>query len=1657
VAGPLTIRKSTPDKAPPPRGRVDDPADDDKKMLAAAVRRVFNVKPEDEKNEPLTAGTMAVARAVDWALKNGPIEVQRGLDDMFNEAATKEFKDANYSRGGRKAVQGLGVTAGIAAAPYLASAAVAAPLATAVDIGVGTAAGVGTHKIVEPTARMLGANEDQAGLAADIASFGVGIPASVYGTPRVLSAVERAAARLRPTAGTPPPPPPGAPPGGRAPLQVTFQPTNGAASPRPQTPPVVPAGPLAGGGARVSSAPGMSPAQMRAAAALPTTRAQRRAGRWLDDLIVAAPPTKKLNWDKELAENALPHIEAHATGDLTTGADTFDVAIDSADNAVRFMHGRSEQLIDATPNARLRTDPLAVATARLQQQEDVTFLRKGIDSLLERYPILRTPEQLTLKRADRIRWELSQKNRSALRENSWDRGNLRATNAEFAADEQAMIALREGVYGGLEDAGIPGVAAMRKAEGNVIEFRDVLGQYAHQGAKKVPGSGLPRGAHDAILAAPVAPYRVRRAAAGAADILAGKKKRNDLLAQVFRRRAATPGPRPSYPSLPAQPVLPTAAGPAPAVAVPRGGGGLPPSAALGPRVPGVGRPAPQVQAAGPMVPGLGRPAPAPPPPPRPNPMVPGLGVPAPAPGPMVPGLGRPAPQPQPPAAAAPASPAAPEPNVPGLGRPSPATVQRPPRPIGAQAGSRWVGSPLDAEARRMGVWLNEEQLALADALMRRYQRDPQQAILTVIQKAPQLATAPPVQRQLPAPQAPQAPQPPGRVFTPRPPPGSTPGPDPSGGGAVPAAVAARDEFGRPIQYSGDPNAVDTTIVPPGGQRQLPAPPRTLVTPPPPAPPRQPARPGVTRAAVVARDRNGNPIQFSSDPNAVDVPVTAPQPIPGQRQLEPPPRVLVTPPPPVPADRSGGGAVRAGVVERGPNGEVIQYSGDPNAPAGPAPPANTAAAFGLEQPPARVTAWIQLKRAELLAKERSIDVLKALEIVKQAWPETAAVQAAPPEGSNVPRLMERGVEGQPAEPPPVAGDMVGAATSPERERLIQLATQEGFEGAEGVVAELTDEQVAKALADYDRRVAQEALDSPAADDLVEQPEGKKKDLIPAADRLKEPPRKASRDLDSTSLQAHLHDQGVTLSLRQVERVQTMLRAGSDLHDAVAAVREGVDGVTGDYLLSGAVDDPVAMGDSRPEGLELRPGTIRRAKDESPRSLDNRRRRAVREAFNARYVDHYDNLFKIVRAHAKQVDPDVDVGELQAAFDERVSVYEDQVGAYLESGENPFLLLKRIAEMGGIRLNPKGRGAGEVDWASEGLKFGRVAGVEGVFRKSGRDIEEIATWLMRDAPVEGHSPFANITGPDDLIEVIGRLQHNPPKYESGVLPGSDKLGDLGVSLDRPWWRSDSGKPASRYADDLPPHSDDLPPHGDADMPPGDDRELTLSDLLEDRVEAPPDEGGAGYDIVDGWVVDAEGNRLFHQDGPDWNKRGRAAPRPDEEPKLPVDEPPDDDPKVDILDSGEEQPRLPGAGNVRDKDVETPKIDLPFSLDGGVSERPEGTTQDLFGNRPAEPEPIPLTPATVGKPDVQGNKATKDYVANVSSKLNTIARDIRALGQRGAVSEAAARELDAEHDAIAFTEVGSLDEAKALLQRTRELRWKLDAANKASPKAKPPRTKN
>lgn len=285
----------------------------------------------------------------------------------------------------------------------------------------------------------------------------------------------------------------------------------------------------------------------------------------------------------------------------------------------------------------------------------------------------------------------------------------------------------------------------------------------------------------------------------------------------------------------------------------------------------------------------------------------------------------------------------------------------------------------------------------------------------------------------------------------------------------------------------------------------------------------------------------------------------------------------------------------------------------------------------------------------------------------------------------------------------------------------------------------------------------------------------------------------------------------------------------------------------------------------------------------------RERESRAQFDERRTKHYQSLYKYVLGAAKKLDPTVNKRALRAEFDQRLARFEDLQQLYRESGNNPKDLLRAIAGLGGIH-DPAYRG--EIGDISDGTKFGSLHGHK-VFRAktvkdnrgvptSGLSLDLMATTLKQDPR------FAWIDGPNTLIDALDEISRSSPDEAHLVLPGAGELySDLGIDPSTTWWdqswRNVDLMDASTISDS---ERDILEPQGPVDTSFNID-EFSQS-LFDDLQEPDP----ANVTMTE----------------------------------TPT--------QADRLDTGELQPRLPGAGDVRDQNVATPQLEAPFSLTSEIA---------------------------------------------------------------------------------------------------------------------------
>lgn len=310
--------------------------------------------------------------------------------------------------------------------------------------------------------------------------------------------------------------------------------------------------------------------------------------------------------------------------------------------------------------------------------------------------------------------------------------------------------------------------------------------------------------------------------------------------------------------------------------------------------------------------------------------------------------------------------------------------------------------------------------------------------------------------------------------------------------------------------------------------------------------------------------------------------------------------------------------------------------------------------------------------------------------------------------------------------------------------------------------------------------------------------------------------------------------------------------------------------------------------------------------------------------ARAEAHFAAVFEFVFANARQLDPTVNKKQVRAEFDWRLDRYRDLQQLAAESASNPRVLLRAIAERGGLFEKESGN-AGELRDLKSGTKFGALAGVAGVFRKretdsrgvptKGLDFDLMLTSLQQDPQ------FAYLENTNMLIDAIDEAARHPIADEH-VYAGTDELeSDLGIDVRVPWW-SDSWQPANML---------------DAQTIDTGER-----DILE------PD--GA---VDTSFNTDEFSQSLFDD---------LEEPGPTE--KL----------VADTLDTGEQQARLPGdVGTVRDQNVATPEFAAPFALTSEVA-RPRAGTPAAAGPS----ETYLAAKATADQASAVFAEATKQYRA-------------------------------------------------------------------------------
>jgi len=283
------------------------------------------------------------------------------------------------------------------------------------------------------------------------------------------------------------------------------------------------------------------------------------------------------------------------------------------------------------------------------------------------------------------------------------------------------------------------------------------------------------------------------------------------------------------------------------------------------------------------------------------------------------------------------------------------------------------------------------------------------------------------------------------------------------------------------------------------------------------------------------------------------------------------------------------------------------------------------------------------------------------------------------------------------------------------------------------------------------------------------------------------------------------------------------------------------------------EPVPPGGRQPDipGVPA-PGSVPRStprRGETPAQRLTRRQR------------HYSGLTRSILKAARAVDPVANLPAIRNELTFRIQAFEDRQGAYLESGHDPLDLVRSIAERGGLNTEDP-TWPGEINWVRQGLRFGAVAGVNGVFTRGGQTADLMITSLQQDAR------FQWVTDVSVLVDAIDNAVRHPVETEVDRFPGTEDLQeDLGIDPSTAWWTeswsgaTEAPAPALELDEDLVGDAIDLE-GGDLSFNPADleggpfeelnqgPRTMTLEEILGHELPE-------GFQIVEGAApIEVEG---------------------------------------------------------------------------------------------------------------------------------------------------------------------------------------------------------
>lgn len=206
-----------------------------------------------------------------------------------------------------------------------------------------------------------------------------------------------------------------------------------------------------------------------------------------EDFKTAAPPSKAAPYDDNDYEIVRRTAEENHKADKLAGGEGIsgiETARDIVEDGRHAIEAKRSGAVQKFADKPITTNVFEDVANELAEKDKTTpgFRDEGMKVLDEH-----NFKDLTNKEADAIRKTLVAKNR-LMEKNPWDAASLRESNPEYAARETVIDSLRKGIYGSLQEAGVPEAYDWARDEAAHIRVRKALDRQIFNAEKTVRGS-----------------------------------------------------------------------------------------------------------------------------------------------------------------------------------------------------------------------------------------------------------------------------------------------------------------------------------------------------------------------------------------------------------------------------------------------------------------------------------------------------------------------------------------------------------------------------------------------------------------------------------------------------------------------------------------------------------------------------------------------------------------------------------------------------------------------------------------------------------------------------------------------------------------------------------------------------------------------------------------------------------------------------------------------------------------------------------------------------------------------------------------------------------------------------------------------------------------